>query len=139
MTIETKVNGYLMSYWPYTGPFSAITMVNYALVEVFFDEDDVDNKNSRFRWSYHDIGSVMLKEPVDNVHKNAVPLHSRLRQVLAANGKLKPDAFAEKCYFMKLENIGCLEDAVKLLGIRMMDDYLAAKKDINPENGSGLN
>ena len=114
-------------------------MVNYALVEVFFDEADVDNKDSRFRWSYHDIGSIMLKEPVDNVHKNAAPLHSRLSKVLAAKGKLKPDDFAEKCYFMRLENIGCLEDAVKLVGIRMMDDYLAVKKDINPKNGDNLN
>lgn len=132
--METNVKGYMMSYWPDSGPFSSVTMVNYGLIEIFFDENDVNNSDSKFRWSYEDIGSIKLKEPVDNIHRNAEPLHIRLREVLASKGKFKPETLAERCYFMKLENIACIEEAAKLVGIRIMDDYLANKADVKVTN-----
>lgn len=127
MALETMVRGYLMSYWPDGGLMSSVTTINYGLIEVSFDEEHATDEDSKFKWSYRDIGSVTVKEPVDNVHKNAVALHTRLRQVLAANGKLVPDPFADKYCFMKLENIFGVEEAAKRACLHMMDDYLETK------------
>jgi hypothetical protein len=120
MSIERIITAYTMIYWPEAGDLSRRTCVDYASLEVRFDETDIGKEKIPFWWDGKSHGSVYVTAPIE-----------KIRELLAKNGRLDLSKEADLICFAEISDINGYRDALRSIGYKMVYDY--SKNKLEPK------
>jgi len=131
MSIERIITAYTMIYWPEAGDLSRRTCVDYASLEVRFDETDIGKEKIPFWWDGKSHGSVYVTAPIEKIREELPKIHSKIRELLAKNGRLDLSKEADLICFAEISDINGYRDALRSIGYKMVYDY--SKNKLEPK------